>query len=163
MGTRDFVLLIPNENPTQRRRAAEPSKIRIFFWLCSAVLRFCAECLAPGAERRLGGDFGHIGIRPLHCVDALLDFAHGVYVFHQAAFATVTHDQTLHAGQDRNLRSFRTQIFDVVGLGKLHVEEGTQALVLAKIATRLFVAVAAVGDLLNRFGANEGRAAAVRP
>ena len=108
-----------------------------------------------GLERRLAAIFRHVGIGFLHGVHALLDFAHGVDVFHQALVATVVDDQALGAGGDGNLGRLEAEIFDGHAGQQLHVDEGAQALVLAEVAARVFAAVRDVGDLLHGFEADE--------
>ena len=72
--------------------------------------RVCHLRRVVGSESPARSDFRHIGIRTFHRIQTLLDFPHGVDVFHQAFFATVTNDQPLDAGSNGNLRGLRTQI-----------------------------------------------------
>ena len=66
-----------------------------------------------GLEHLLGGDLRHVGVVLLDGVHPLLDFAHGVDVFHQALFATVADDQALDARSDGNLGLLGDQVLDV--------------------------------------------------
>ena len=106
-------------------------------------------------EDHLGRDFGHIRIGVLDRIHALLDLAHGVHVFHQSAIATVVDDQALGALGDGDLGSLEANVFHRHARHQLDVDKRAQALVLAEIAARVFVAMRDVADLLDSFHSDE--------
>ena len=85
-------------------------------------------------EHHLGRDFGHVREVLAGRVHALLDFAHGVDVFHQAPLATVVDDEALGIRRDGNLGRLGPDVLDGHAGLQLHVNKGAQALVLAEVA-----------------------------
>ena len=99
----------------------------------------------------------------LNLVEPRLDVLHVVDIFDHALFAGGD-DQALLAVHERNLGDFldrhKRQI--VFGRGS-HVDESAQAIVLAEIAARGFIARGAVFDFTHRLESDERRLQSVAP
>src|SRR5690242_4067473 len=113
------------------------------------------------AEDALGGDLDEVRVGLLDLVEIALDAAHFLDVFDRALFAGGD-DQPLRAGFERHL-GFRWRLVVGADDAGLDVDEGAQALVLAEVATRRFVARGLVLDVLAGFETDEGAHAAVVP
>ena len=112
-------------------------------------------------EGRLGRDLHQVGVFLLDGVNVALDDAHLLHVFDSSLFAGGD-DQALRAVSERDLGLHRRLVIRVRGSG-LDVDEGAQALVLAEVAARGFVARGGEGDGGDLVEADEGGLLAVLP
>ena len=111
----------------------------------------------------MGRDVHEVGMLLFDLVEAGLDVLHVVDIFDQALFAG-RDDQPLFAVHQRNLGDLlnRNEAQVILGDGA-DVDERAQAIVLAEIAARGFVARGAVFDLAHRFQSDKRSLLAVAP
>ncbi len=113
------------------------------------------------AEDGLGGDFDEVRVFLLHLVEVALDLAHLLDVFDGALFAG-GEDEALGSRFERDLGLDRRLVIDVDDV-RLHIDEGTQALVLAEVATGGLFAGGLVLDVGARFEADKAAYPSVVP
>ncbi len=109
------------------------------------------------------GDFDKIRVLVFDFIDSGLDVLHIIDIFDQAFFAGGD-DQALLAVHERDLGDFLDGHEAQIVLGRgADIDERAQAIVLAEIAARSFVARGAVFDLADSLKPDEGSLLAVAP
>ena len=141
--------------PASARRAASP------LWSRPSREPIRDALCVRGPEHFLRRHIHEVRVLVANVIETRLDVLHLVQIFHRSLFAGGD-DQPLLADHQRNLGDPLDGHKILYRLGA-DIDEGAQAVVLAEIAARGFVARGAVFDLADRVHSDERSLQAVSP